>query len=175
MGESNSLNNPHELALRDFALGYPGAHEDMPWGHRAIKVKGKAFLFMGHQAGGLGLSVKLPHSKDAALMLPFATPTGYGLGKSGWVSAEFPKTQKPPLEMLRQWVDESYRAVAPKKLVAQLGAGTAAPSAPEPARKASPARAKTASRAKTAAASKPAAKKKTAARKQAGAAAKRAR
>jgi predicted DNA-binding protein (MmcQ/YjbR family) len=156
MGESNSLNNPHELALRDFALGYPGAHEDMPWGHRAIKVKGKAFLFMGHQAGGLGLSVKLPQSKDAALMLPFATPTGYGLGKSGWVSADFAKTDKPPLEMLRQWVDESYRAVAPKKLVAQLDAG-AKDSAP---------RTKAVSKAKPAAARKKiAAKKKTAARK----------
>ncbi len=164
MGESNSLNNPHELALRDFALGYPGAHEDMPWGHRAIKVKGKAFLFMGHQAGGLGLSVKLPHSKDAALMLPFATPTGYGLGKSGWVSAEFAKTDKPPLEMLRQWVDESYRAVAPKKLVAQLGAGTAAPSAPKPAaKKASATRAK-APAAKKAVVKKAVAKKKTAAK-----------
>jgi predicted DNA-binding protein (MmcQ/YjbR family) len=163
MGESNSLNNPHELALRDFALGYPGAHEDMPWGHRAIKVKGKAFLFMGHQSGGLGLSVKLPHSKDAALMLPFATPTGYGLGKSGWVSAEFAKTDKPPLELLRQWVDESYRAVAPKKLVAQLGTGAAAPSA------------KAASKEKTTVVRKPVARKKTAARKQARTAAKRAR
>jgi predicted DNA-binding protein (MmcQ/YjbR family) len=165
MGESNSLNNPHELALRDFALGYPGAHEDMPWGHRAIKVKGKAFLFMGHEQGGLGLSVKLPHSQQAALMLPFATPTGYGLGKSGWVSAQFAKGDKPPLEMLRQWVDESYRSIAPKKLVDQIGTGAAA-SAP---------RAKTASKAKPAVAKKPAAKKKPAARKQAGAATKRAR
>jgi hypothetical protein len=58
-------------------------------------------------------------------MMPFATPTGYGLGKSGWVSASFPKGQRPPMEMLRQWVDESYRAVAPKKLVAQIGAAPA--------------------------------------------------
>jgi predicted DNA-binding protein (MmcQ/YjbR family) len=175
MGESNSLNNPHELALRDFALSYPGTHEDMPWGHRAIKVKGKAFLFMGHQQGGLGLSVKLPHSKDAALMLPFATPTGYGLGKSGWVSAEFAKSDKPPLEMLRQWIDESYRAIAPKKLVDQIGTAAAGTGAPAPAKKASAPRAKTATRAKAPAAKKPAAQKKPAARKQAGAAAKRAR
>jgi predicted DNA-binding protein (MmcQ/YjbR family) len=144
MSASNSLNNPHELALRDFALGYPGAHEDMPWGHRAIKVKGKAFLFMGHESGGLGLSVKLPHSKDAALMMPFATPTGYGLGKSGWVSAEFAKTDKPPLELLRQWVDESYRAIAPKKLVEQLGTATASKAKPaakkKPAAKRAPRR-----------------------------------
>jgi predicted DNA-binding protein (MmcQ/YjbR family) len=166
MSTSNSLNNPYELALRDFALGYPGTHEDMPWGHRAIKVKGKAFLFMGHESGGLGLSVKLPQSNDAALMMPFATPTGYGLGKSGWVSAEFAKSDKPPLEMLRQWVDESYRAVAPKKLVEQIG--TEAKKAPAPP-------AKKTAKAKPAAAKKAVAKKKPTARKQAGAAAKRAR
>jgi predicted DNA-binding protein (MmcQ/YjbR family) len=140
MSQSKSLDNPYEMALRDFALGYPGAHEDFPWGHRALKVKGKAFIFMGDEQGGLGLSVKLPQSNAAALMMPFASPTGYGLGKSGWVSAQFPKGQKPPMEMLRQWVDESYRAVAPKKLVAQMGVGPA-PKKPA-ARKQTRARAK---------------------------------
>ena len=166
MSQSMSLDNPHELALRDFALTYPGAHEDMPWGHRALKVKGKAFLFMGAEDGGLGLSVKLPHSNAAALMMPFATPTGYGLGKSGWVSAQFPKGQQPPMEMLRQWVDESYRAVAPKKLVAQIGA------APAPEEQGA---AKKNGRAKTPAAKKAAPAKKAAARKQAGTRAKQAR
>ncbi len=149
MSEPQSRHNPHELALRDFALGYPEAHEDFPWGERALKVKGKVFLFMGGAQGGLGLSLKLPHSREAALMLPFATPTGYGLGKSGWVSAQFPKGEKPPLELLRQWIDESYRAVAPKKLVALLGGA-------EKAKAAAP---KRATALKRAAAKKPARKK----------------
>ena len=119
MAESKGRSNPYELELREVALGYPETHEDFPWGHRVVKVKGKAFIFMGNEGGALSLSVKLPHSNAAALMLPFATPTGYGLGKSGWVSAEFPKGQQPPMAMLRQWLDESYRAVAPKKLVAE--------------------------------------------------------
>ncbi len=166
MSESSSLNNPHELALRDFALSFPGAHEDFPWGHRALKVKSKAFLFMGSEDGGLGLSVKLPHSNSAALMLPFATPTGYGLGKSGWVSASFPKGQQPPMEMLRQWVDESYRAVAPKKLVAQIGAGTATEGQGAPKKTG---RAKTAAVKKAAASRKAAAPRKAAPAKKAGA------
>jgi predicted DNA-binding protein (MmcQ/YjbR family) len=165
MSQSLSLDNPHELALRDFALGYPGAHEDFPWGHRALKVKGKAFLFMGSEDGGLGLSVKLPQSNAAALMMPFATPTGYGLGKSGWVSASFPKGQQPPMEMLRQWVDESYRAVAPKKLVAQIGAGTATEGQGAPKKTA---RAKAPAAKKAAAPRKAAPAKKAGARKQAG-------
>ena len=52
-------------------------------------------------------------------MLPFTKPTGYGLGKSGWVSASFPDGQIP-VDMLKEWIDESYRAQAPKKLIAQL-------------------------------------------------------
>jgi predicted DNA-binding protein (MmcQ/YjbR family) len=109
-------------AMRTHGLSYPGAHEDFPWdAHRALKVKGKTFVFMGMEPDELNFSVKLPQSKDIALMLPFATPTGYGLGKSGWVSATFDADSSPPVDMLLDWVDESYRAIAPKRLIAQIG------------------------------------------------------
>ena len=108
-------------ALRDIAMRYPGAHEAFPWGETAIKVKGKAFLFMHMGDEALSLSCKLPASHEMALMLPFARPTGYGLGKSGWVSASFGPDDDPPIDLLRQWIDESYRAVAPKKLAAEVG------------------------------------------------------
>jgi hypothetical protein len=55
-----------------------------------------------------------------ALTLPFTSPTGYGLGKSGWVTATFGPKEAPPLDLLEDWIDESYRAQAPKKLVATL-------------------------------------------------------
>ena len=110
-----------EAALRSFALGFPEAREDFPWGERVIKVGKKVFVFMGLGDGGLSLSVKLPESHIMALMLPFAEPTGYGLGKSGWVTARFDSQERPPEHMLCEWVEESYRAVAPKKLVAALG------------------------------------------------------
>ena len=120
---------PVEAALVSAGLAYPGATEDFPWGHRALKVNGKAFVFMGFDENGLGLSVKLPESGSMALTLPFAEPTGYGLGKSGWVSARFTAKDNPPLPMLLEWLEESYRAVAPKKLAAQLGAAAPAPKA----------------------------------------------
>ena len=112
-----------ELELRDYAMEYPEAHEDNPWGHRAIKVKGKSFLFLGGEKDTkeLSLSIKLPQSRDMAVDLPFAEPTGYGLGKSGWVTARFTKVSDVPLDLLRSWIDESYRAIAPKKLVKTLG------------------------------------------------------
>jgi predicted DNA-binding protein (MmcQ/YjbR family) len=106
--------------LRTFALAYPGAHEEFPWGERVIKVKGKVFVFLGRDDQGLGLSVKLPQSRLMALGLPFASPTAYGLGKSGWVTVQFGPREKPPMDLMRAWIDESYRAVAPKKLVASL-------------------------------------------------------
>ena len=100
-------------ALRRHALGFPGAHEEFPWGHTAIKVKGKAFLFMAIEDGELSLSTKLPSSRDVALALPFAEPTRYGLGKSGWVTATFASTDRVPVPLLRMWIDESYLAIAP--------------------------------------------------------------
>ncbi|HET6148893.1 MAG TPA: MmcQ/YjbR family DNA-binding protein [Polyangia bacterium] len=112
-----------EAELRAFALGYPEAREEFPWGERVVKVRKKVFVFMGMSDGGLGLSVKLPRTGPMALLLPFAQPTGYGLGKSGWVSARFSPSETPPVGMLREWIDESYRAVAPRKLVAALAAG----------------------------------------------------
>ena len=109
-----------KAALRAFALGYPGAREEFPWGERVIKVGKKVFVFLGMPDGDeLGLSVKLPESGPMALLLPFAKPTGYGLGKSGWVSAHFAASDDPPLGMLREWIDESYRAVAPKTMAAK--------------------------------------------------------
>jgi predicted DNA-binding protein (MmcQ/YjbR family) len=114
-----------ESALRKIALGYPGAYEEFPWGERVVKVDKKVFLFLYADASQLSLSTKLPESSSAALTMSFAEPTGYGLGKSGWVSSRFEKGDSPPVELLRAWIDESYRAVAKKKRLLEL-AGPAA-------------------------------------------------
>jgi predicted DNA-binding protein (MmcQ/YjbR family) len=116
-----------EARLKKFAAALPGVREDFPWGHSAFKVGGKAFLFMASEQGDLSLSVKLPESGLMALSLPFAEPTGYGLGKSGWVTARFLPKQRPPAAVLERWVEESYRVIAPKKLAAQLDASAVKP------------------------------------------------
>jgi predicted DNA-binding protein (MmcQ/YjbR family) len=104
------------------AAAYPGAVADSPWGDDVYKVRGKIFIFLGATRDGLQLSVKLPASSDAALLLPFTEPTGYGLGKAGWVSASFASGETIPEGLLLEWLDESYRAIAPKKLVSLLDA-----------------------------------------------------
>ena len=108
--------------LRDTALSYPVTDEHFPWGETAIKVKGKAFLFMHAEDDALSLSVKLPRSREDALALPFTEPTHYGLGKSGWVTSSFKRGDDVPVGILKDWIDESYRAIAPKTLVKQLDA-----------------------------------------------------
>lgn len=116
------LTHPTALALRELALAYPEAYEDFPWGDRVYKVRGKIFLFLQDADGNLGVGTKLPDSNAFALMLPGCTPTGYGLGKAGWVSGRFAGGEEPPLAMLAGWVRESYLAVAPKRLGKQLKA-----------------------------------------------------
>ncbi len=126
MAAKRSLrNDPLKAAaerLRARALAYPEAWEDHPWGETVVKVKAKVFVFLGRPDGAMSASFKLPESAALALALPFAAPTGYGLGKSGWITARFEAGDRPPLEVLERWLDESYRAVAPKKLVATLAA-----------------------------------------------------
>ena len=109
-------------ALRAHALSHPETREDLPWGESAIKVKGKTFVFMRCEANVLGLSVKLTDHHEFALEYPFTSPTRYGLGKAGWVSCRFEGKARPPLDVLTAWIDESYRNVAPKKLLDRLSA-----------------------------------------------------
>ena len=108
--------------LRARALSYPETHEDFPWGERAWKVKGKVFVFLRADETGLGMSAKLPTTFTEMLRLPFVESTGYGLGKAGWVSARFGPKEKPPVDLLLAWIDESFRALAPKGLLKQLAA-----------------------------------------------------
>ena len=120
---SSGDHRPVSRELRGYALTFPGATEDFPWGERVAKVNGKVFVFLGIDpvpGGPMGLSVKLPESGQDVLDLPFAKPTGYGLGKSGWVSATFETKDDPPLEILKGWIRESFCAIAPKTLVAEL-------------------------------------------------------
>ncbi len=109
--------------LRDRALELPEAWQDHPWGETVVKVRKKIFVFLGVDDGSYppGVGVKLRGSLDEALGLPGVTPMGYGLGKAGWVMVSF-EPEPPPGDLLLDWVEESYRLVAPKTLVALLDA-----------------------------------------------------
>ena len=112
-----------EKQLIAFGLKYPEATLDNPWGHNALKVKGKAFVFLGGEANApdeFSMTVKLPVSSEMALSLKWVQPAGYGLAKSGWVTARLKTGADFDLGTMKGWIDQSYRAVAPKTLVKAL-------------------------------------------------------
>jgi predicted DNA-binding protein (MmcQ/YjbR family) len=121
-------------AVRRFAAGLPNAAEDTPWGDvlvvkvekrdgdppawRRHLVHGPVFLWLGGPGAG-EVAVKLTASHEAARALAGAVPTtASGLGHWGWLTV--PLAAPVDVDLLCDWVEESYRNVAPKKLVRQL-------------------------------------------------------
>jgi predicted DNA-binding protein (MmcQ/YjbR family) len=115
--------HPLVAALAEFALSLPEAWPDSPWGDSVVKVGKKIFVF--HSGPGSeqpAITVKLPESHDHGLSYPEARPTGYGLGKHGWVTIFVDRVPDEEREVLFDFVEESYRSIATKTLVKRLDA-----------------------------------------------------
>ena len=124
-------------AARTFALSLPSAEEDFPWDDVVIKVRtkpgvprwrkfgegvqGPMFLWLGKRdAGNASASVKLTHSYDAAVAIAGAAPTTMsGLGQWGWLTVPLSRVE---VDFLEDWIEESYRTVAPRGFVSELDA-----------------------------------------------------
>ena len=111
-------------AVREFALTLPAAFEDFPWDVPVIKVATGSkwpplFLWLGKRdAENPAVYVKLTESYDQAVAVAGAFPTTMsGVGHWGRLTIPLPVTD---LDLLLDWIDESYRNVAPRKLVAEL-------------------------------------------------------
>jgi predicted DNA-binding protein (MmcQ/YjbR family) len=119
-----------DAELKRFALSLPGAWEDSPWGDRVSKVGRKIFAWLP-SAAATRLGVKLVVSHDEALAAPGAALMGYGLGRAGWVTVPVDGPGAPDTDLLCDWIEESYRQVALKRLVRELDArDPAGPDAP---------------------------------------------
>ena len=109
--------------LLAFALELPDAWKDEPWGDTVAKVNKKIFAFVGtgdHEGHQPSITVKLTDSHEQAMQIDGAEPTGYGLGRAGWVTV--PLATAPPVDVLEDWIEESYRFIALKRQVAVLDA-----------------------------------------------------
>ena len=123
--------------VRAFALSLPAATEDFPWGESVIKVEkqridpppwrrhlvhGPMFLWLGRRdSDDHRVAVNLTDSYDHALSMGLASPTTHsGLGQWGWLTVSL---RDVAVDLVCDWVDESYRNKAPKKLVAELDRG----------------------------------------------------
>jgi predicted DNA-binding protein (MmcQ/YjbR family) len=86
-------------------------------GEPTFRVNGKTFIFSSPDASGI--SVKLPKEEAAAVVAtnPNADPTGYGLGRHGWISVSIPtNTSARRWSEIEEWIRTSYTLVAPKEL-----------------------------------------------------------
>jgi hypothetical protein len=87
---------------------------------RAFPVEGRIFVHtcatIARGDGNLGTNGRY------TCILAFTEPAGYGLWKSGWVAVTIPPGANPSVELFLGWIEESYRAIAPKKLVTQINA-----------------------------------------------------
>jgi predicted DNA-binding protein (MmcQ/YjbR family) len=113
---SRSVDAVRERLLA-FALSLPEAYEDHPWDETVAKVRRKVFVFFGGTPNLM--TVKLVESHAHAISIEGTEPTRYGLGKSGWVNVP---VGAPGLDdaLLCDWIEESYRVIAPKTLAAAL-------------------------------------------------------
>jgi predicted DNA-binding protein (MmcQ/YjbR family) len=90
-------------------------------GEPTFRVRGKNFIFSAGDASSI--SVKLPKDEAGAVVAtdPDAQPTGYGLGRHGWVSVSIAEdADEPRWSQIEEWVRTSYTLVAPKRLARQV-------------------------------------------------------
>ena len=122
--------------LLKYALAKPDATLEHPWGENVAKVRGKVFVFFGTaepdaKYADYVMGVKLTTALLYAKSLPFVEAMGYGLGKSGWVSVKKPKGALPAA-MFKEWIDESYASVAPKRVSRAAAAARSSPGRARP-------------------------------------------
>ncbi|MEQ7129366.1 MmcQ/YjbR family DNA-binding protein [Actinopolymorpha sp. B11F2] len=82
-------------------------------------VYGPMFLWLGRRDAPVpATSVKLKASYDQVVAVGNATPmTMSGLGQWGWLTIPLAGVD---LDLVCDWIDESYRNVATKKLLAEF-------------------------------------------------------
>lgn len=114
-GYAATVTRPTSQDTARHALSLPETWEDHPWGDHVAKVGRRIFAFLGADTVG----VKLPESAEYAQALGAASPMAYGLGRHGWVTVDL-EHQSVDRALVREWIEESYRAIAPKRLVRVL-------------------------------------------------------
>ncbi|MEZ5217673.1 MAG: MmcQ/YjbR family DNA-binding protein [Ilumatobacteraceae bacterium] len=116
----------HLARIERFALTFPEAvRVDIEaWdGEPTFRVRNKNFVFCAPD--GSVLTVKLPKDEAEAVVASDGrvSPCGYGLGRHGWVTARLPaRLAADQWVEVEEWIETSYRLVAPRRLVAMLDA-----------------------------------------------------
>lgn len=117
------------LRLREIALALPQAHEVEAWGEPTFRVRNKIFALHAdaanhHGKGRTAVWLKAASGVQASMVAAapdcfFAPPY---VGPKGWVGVWLDGVVD--WEDVAEFVRDSYRLVAPKRLCAQLDAAT---------------------------------------------------
>ena len=101
--------------LRSLAMAYPHAKETSP---TTIGVNGQEFLGLSGSDVVIFIVLKLPISLRSALSHSFVQrANSESLRSANGVVVRLLASDKVPFSLLSDWLDESYRAVAPKDFV----------------------------------------------------------
>ncbi len=116
---SEDFQTPIIRSLRDLALSFPGVDEGDSCVKRAFRVRKKGFLYLGEKDTEYNMMVKLDESFDEAAELADRHER-WDAGKFGWVTLRFAPDEEAPKDLIRNWIEKSYRTQAPPALLAEL-------------------------------------------------------
>ena len=108
--------------LRQVCLAFPDATEQETWGEPTFRVRNKIFAIARPGDGQVSVWCKAPPGAQEALVGAdparfFAPPY---LGPKGWIGIHL--DGETDWAEIRELIEESYRLIAPKRLVALLDA-----------------------------------------------------
>jgi hypothetical protein len=105
--------------FRRLALSLPEAQEKETWGEATFRVRDKIFATLGPDGVDAGLKASLEAQAVLVNSAPEIFSIAHYTGRHGWIGV---KLELVDAEELRELVIESWRKIAPKKLVAAFDA-----------------------------------------------------
>lgn len=117
MGSVLRRPHPHLARLRKLASTWPETQELETWGHPTFRVGEKIFASYGEAEDGPRIGVKATKPDQAVLIEDPRIEVAKYVGRHGWVSLHADRLQ---WGFIAELVEQSYRLIAPKRLVRQL-------------------------------------------------------
>ena len=119
--------------LRKICLSLPGTKETLTWGEPHFRVGDKIFCGYGEKNGKpvIGFKLEMEHA-DAIIEDPRFWRAPY-VGHAGWVSMAAASVKD--WDDVRAMILESYRLIAPKRMLAKLEEGSEAALTKNPTKK----------------------------------------
>ena len=107
--------------MRSICLSFPDTKETPTWGTPHFRVGEKIFAGYGDEKGkaSIGFKLEMAHAK-AILRDKRFQPAPY-VGHKGWVSMDV--GGPVDWDQVREWIEESYELIAPKKSLAKMSPG----------------------------------------------------